>query len=164
MLHNRSNFIAFFTFISLYVRREAGSWSHYAGLLVLKQTFKIGGHGCLSSTNLSRTSKNSERPAPLSTVPKSLRRELLTFLMRGSHVKNLLISLTFTQLPSLVGRMVFAKCKGSLGKGKNEVVLIGSVKSYNTRKELRRSQVIEELNNTTPYVDLIVQEFLLIPA
>ncbi len=43
------------------------------------------------------------------------------------------------------------RCSGSLGSGKSEVTLIGIVKTYYTRNELRRLQVIDELNNTTPY-------------
>jgi len=43
------------------------------------------------------------------------------------------------------------RCRGSLGNGKNKVRLLGIVKTYYTRKELRRLQVIEELNNTIPY-------------
>jgi hypothetical protein len=43
------------------------------------------------------------------------------------------------------------RCSGSLGSGKNKVRLLGVVKTYYTRNELRRLQVIEELNNTVPY-------------
>jgi hypothetical protein len=42
-------------------------------------------------------------------------------------------------------------CSGSSGRGKKKVTLFGNVKTYYTRNELRRLQVIEELNNTIPY-------------
>lgn len=43
------------------------------------------------------------------------------------------------------------RCEKSIGKGDSEIVLIGKVKTFYTRRRLRQLQLEEEKKNTIPY-------------